>query len=192
MPVDVQKMGCDFLAFSGHKMLGPTGIGVLYGRREAARGHGALRVRRRHDQGGARLGAPGGTTSRTSSRPGPRTSRAPWGSASRSTTSTRSGWRRSGATRWSSPTYAFEQMGRDPRHNGLRAQGRVRGRGGVVSFNLGDIHPHDMASILDEEGVAIRSGHHCAQPLDGAPRPIRRPAGRASTSTTPATTSTRS
>jgi cysteine desulfurase/selenocysteine lyase len=41
----------------------------------------------------------------------------------------------------------------------------VSERGGVISFNYGDIHPHDMASILDEEGVAIRSGHHCAQPL---------------------------
>jgi cysteine desulfurase / selenocysteine lyase len=41
----------------------------------------------------------------------------------------------------------------------------ARARGGVVSFNLSDIHPHDLASILDEEGVAIRSGHHCAQPL---------------------------
>ncbi len=61
-------------------------------------------------------------------------------------------------------SYALERM---KRVEGLTIYGPmdVERRVGVVSFNLGDIHPHDLASILDEEGVAIRSGHHCAQPL---------------------------
>jgi cysteine desulfurase / selenocysteine lyase len=60
--------------------------------------------------------------------------------------------------------YAFEKMSRIPN---LKIYGpqKLEDRGGVISFNLADIHPHDMASLLDEEGVAIRSGHHCAQPL---------------------------
>ncbi len=60
--------------------------------------------------------------------------------------------------------YALEQMSRFP---GITVYGpmNAKDKGGVVSFNMGDIHPHDMASLLDEEGVAIRSGHHCAQPL---------------------------
>ncbi|HUK75810.1 MAG TPA: aminotransferase class V-fold PLP-dependent enzyme, partial [Nitrososphaerales archaeon] len=60
--------------------------------------------------------------------------------------------------------YAFEKMSGIPN---LRIYGpkNLEERGGVISFNLADIHPHDMASILDGEGVAIRSGHHCAQPL---------------------------
>ena len=164
MAVDVQRIGCDFLAFSGHKMLGPTGIGVLYGGEGEAELDGPVPVRRGHDPRRSTWTGPGGTTSPTSSRRGPRTSRTPSGWAWRWTTSRRWGWTRSGGTRSSSSDTPSRRWRPYP-----ASRSTVRWTwtldGGVVSFNLADIHPHDMASILDEEGVAIRSGHHCAQPL---------------------------
>ena len=59
-------------------------------------------------------------------------------------------------------TYALDQMGRIP---GIKIYGAAPERGGVISFNLADIHPHDLSQFLDQQGIAVRAGHHCAQPV---------------------------
>lgn len=163
MPVDVQKMGCDFCALSGHKMLGPTGIGVLYGRRalldamEPFQSGGDM-IKEVHVEGARWNDVPfkfeAGTTNIGDA--------IGLGAAVDYLTSL--GMDNVRNHEVALLGYAFERLSRIP---GLKVYGPVEaeGRGGVISFNLADIHPHDMASILDEEGVAIRSGHHCAQPL---------------------------
>jgi len=163
MAVDVQDMGCDFLAFSGHKMLGPTGIGALYGRKELLDSmdpfqSGGDMIKEVHLDGARWNDVPykfeAGTTNIADA--------IGLGVAVQYL----------GALGMDSVRrhevdllrYAFEKMSHIPN---LKMYGPMdpEARGGVISFNLADIHPHDMASILDEEGVAIRSGHHCAQPL---------------------------
>lgn len=163
MPVDVQRIGCDFLAFSGHKMLGPTGIGVLYGKKrildemEPFQGGGDM-IRQVHTTGATWNDVPYKFEAGTQDSAGA----VGLGAAIDYLTSMGMQKVRDHEERLTG--YALEQMGRLP---GMKIYGPrdARERGGVISFNLGDIHPHDMASILDEEGVAIRSGHHCAQPL---------------------------
>jgi len=163
MAVDVQKMGCDFLAFSGHKMLGPTGIGVLYGKKELLNAMGPFQgggdmIKEVHKEGAKWNDVPykfeAGTTNIADA--------IGLGAAVDYLTSL--GMDRVRMHEVELLRYAFEKMARIPN---LKIYGpmNLEERGGVISFNLADIHPHDMASILDEEGVAIRSGHHCAQPL---------------------------
>ena len=161
MPVDVQALDCDFYAFSGHKLYGPTGIGVLYGKPSAARGDAALPGRRRHDQSV--------TFEKTTYNELPHkfeagtpTSPARSGSAPRSTTERRSGLRAIAAHEHE--LLALRHRARSAIH-GLRIIGTARRKGGVLSFVLDGVHPHDVGTILDREGVAIRTGHHCAQPV---------------------------
>ncbi|HXW36891.1 MAG TPA: cysteine desulfurase [Nitrososphaerales archaeon] len=163
MPVDVSRIGCDFLAFSGHKMAGPTGIGVLYGRK------GVLDAMDPFMAGGEMIKDVW-------------EDRATWndvpykfeagtvniadtiglGAAVDYLTSLGMSNVRSHEAKVTK--YALERLSEIP---GMKVYGPARAdaRGGVVSFNLADVHPHDMATILDEEGVAIRSGSHCAHPL---------------------------
>ena len=163
MPVDVQRMGCDFLAFSGHKMLAPTGIGVLYGKREILNAMGPFMgggdmIREVHKSGATWNEIPykfeAGTTNIADA--------IGLGVAIDYLQSL--GMENVRRHEVELLRYAFEKMSGIPN---LRIYGpkNLEERGGVISFNLADIHPHDMASILDGEGVAIRSGHHCAQPL---------------------------
>ena len=163
MQVDVQKMGCDFLAFSGHKMLGPTGIGVLYGRKamleqmEPFQSGGDM-IKEVHISGARWNDLPYKFEAGTQNVEGA----VGLGAAIDYLNSL--GMERVRSHEQELTAYALEQMGSVP---GITVYGPKdpSERGGVVSFNLGDIHPHDLASILDEEGVAIRSGQHCAQPL---------------------------
>jgi cysteine desulfurase / selenocysteine lyase len=163
MAVDVQRIGCDFLAFSGHKMLGPTGIGVLFGAKEKLNSmdpfqSGGDMIREVHLDGARWNDIPykfeAGTTNIADA----------IGLGVAVDYLSALGMDQIRRHEVELVRYAFERMAPIP---GLRIYGPmdVDGHGGVVSFNLADIHPHDMASILDEEGVAIRSGHHCAQPL---------------------------
>jgi cysteine desulfurase/selenocysteine lyase len=163
MQVDVQKIGCDFLAFSGHKMLGPTGIGVLYGRKEILAEmepflSGGDMIKEVHISGARWNDLPYKFEAGTQNVEGA----VGLGAAIDYLNSLGMDKVRSHEEQLAA--YALEQMGSVP---GITVYGPkdVSLRGGVVSFNLGDIHPHDLASILDEEGVAIRSGMHCAQPL---------------------------
>ena len=163
MPVDVQDLDCDFLAFSGHKMCAPTGIGVLYAEKKLLdemppyQGGGEM-IREVHQfesswkdppykfeagtvniEGGIGLGAAVDYLSSV-------------------------GMRNIRLHEKELTKYALETLSKI---KGMKVYGPMDPmvRGGVVSFNLGDIHSHDMASLLDEDNIAVRSGQHCAQPL---------------------------
>ena len=163
LPVDVQKIDCDFLAFSGHKMLGPTGIGVLYGKpdrleaMEPLIGGGEM-IREVHLGTAVWNDVPfkfeGGTPNMAGA----------IGLGVAVDYLSALGMENVRTHEREMTEYALETLREIP---GIRIQGTqdANRRGGVVSFTLGDIHPHDIASVLDVEGIAIRSGHHCAQPL---------------------------
>ena len=163
LPVDVQELDADFLCFSGHKMLGPTGIGVLYGRRELLEemppfmGGGDM-IRTVHLRESTWNDLPwkfeGGTPAIAEA----------IGLGAAVDYLSALGMEEVHRMEQEITAYALEKLASVP---DLAIYGpAVEQRGGVVSFTLRDIHPHDLASILDQEvGVAIRAGHHCAQPL---------------------------
>lgn len=163
MPVDVRELDCDFLVFSGHKMLGPTGVGVLYARRELLESMppflaGGEMIKR------VRLEA------------------STWNDVP---------WKYEAGTPNIADVCAFgaaldylNELGMEQVRaheltlvrEALRRLSQVpavtvygsknaEARGGVIAFNVADIHPHDLGTVLDRHGVAIRAGHHCAQPL---------------------------
>ncbi|WP_147533977.1 cysteine desulfurase [Bacillus marasmi] len=163
MKVDVQDLDCDFLAFSGHKMCGPTGIGVLYGKKEL------LDKMEPIEFGGEMIDFVDLYDSTWKELP----------------------WKFEGGTpiiagaiglgaaidflqeigleqilehEHKLTAYAMERMSTI---DGMTIYGPkdLSQRAGVVTFNLDDVHPHDVATVLDAEGIAVRAGHHCAQPL---------------------------
>jgi cysteine desulfurase/selenocysteine lyase len=163
MPVDVQDLDCDFLAFSGHKMCGPTGIGVLYAKKklleEMPPFHGGGEMIREVHQYEASWKEPpykfeAGTVNIEGG----------IGLGSAVDYLSKIGMRNIRLHEKEVTAYALEQLGKV---KGTTVYGPQdpQVRGGVVSFNLGDIHSHDMASLLDEDNIAVRSGQHCAQPL---------------------------
>ncbi|MER3407608.1 MAG: cysteine desulfurase [Nitrososphaera sp.] len=163
MPVDVQKMDCDFMAFSAHKMLGPTGVGVLYIKREVLEkmppfmGGGDM-IKEVHKYETRYNDLPykfeGGT---------PNIADVIGFSAAIDYLSNL-GMDRVREHEIEITKYALDKI---TGVKGVTLYGppNPQDRGGVVSFNIGDIHPHDLATIMNEHGVAIRSGHHCAQVL---------------------------
>lgn len=161
--VDVGLLGCDFLAFSAHKMLGPTGVGVLYGREEILEemppfmggGEMILAVwedRAEYNEIPHRFEA--GTPNIADV--------VAFGAALEYLEGLGMGNVREHERRL--VAHALERLGGE---DGVRLYGPKNPeiRGGVVSFTFEDIHPHDVGTILDREGIAIRAGHHCAQPL---------------------------
>jgi cysteine desulfurase/selenocysteine lyase len=161
LKIDVQDLGCDFYAFSGHKMFGPTGVGVLYGRAEMLermppyQGGGDMislvtfekthynvlpykfEAGTPHISGGIGLGAAIDYLSALD-------------------------WRRVEAHERQLLDYATEKLsGID----GLRIIGTAAHKAGVISFVFDHVHAHDVGTILDQEGVAVRAGHHCAMPV---------------------------
>jgi len=160
--VDVQDLDCDFLAFSGHKMCGPTGIGVLYGKRALL------------EEMPPFLG--GGDMIRTVHLRESTWNDLPW-KFEAGTPAIAQGVGMGAAVDFLTGLGmdAVREHERELTAYALEALSEVSGltlygppadqRGGVVSFNLAGIHPHDVASILDREGIAVRAGHHCAQPL---------------------------
>lgn len=159
--VDVQKLGCDFYAFSGHKLYGPTGIGVLYGRRELL------------EQMPPFL-CGGDMVDRVSFE---ETSYAPLPLKFEAGTANFIGAIGLGeAVRYLSgldleavecheaqlTAYAQEQL---ERIDGLRIYGKCRGKSSIVSFNIDGIHHYDVGMILDKLGIAVRTGQHCAEPV---------------------------
>src|SRR5712692_4451198 len=163
LPVDVQALDADFLCFSGHKMLGPTGIGVLYGKRDL------LEAMPPFMGGGDMIRKVGLRESSWNDLPWKFEAGTPAiaeaiGLGAAVDYLNALGMEHVRQHEQAITSYAMEQLKAVP---GLTIYGPgASERGGVISFTLGDIHPHDLASILDQEvGVAIRAGHHCAQPL---------------------------
>jgi cysteine desulfurase/selenocysteine lyase len=163
MPVDVVDLECDFMAVSGHKMLAPTGIGMLYGRYDLL------------DRMGPFMG--GGEMIKEVHLQDARWNDPPW-KFEAGTPNIEGAIGLGVAVDYLSnlgmpnvrqhekdiTKYALERM---EEVKGLVVYGTrdVEKRGATISFNLDDIHAHDLATILDTQGIAIRSGHHCAQPL---------------------------
>jgi cysteine desulfurase/selenocysteine lyase len=162
VPTDVQRIGCDLLAFSGHKMLGPTGIGVLWGKEEVLASmepflYGGEMIRRVTEEQSAWNDLPWKFEAGT-----PVIGEAIGLSAAIDYLN-KLGMNWIHESERELTRYAMKRLGDIPN---LRVYGPPADeRGGVVAFTFEDIHAHDLASILDEEGVAIRAGHHCAQPL---------------------------
>jgi cysteine desulfurase / selenocysteine lyase len=167
LPVDIQHLGADMLAFSGHKMLGPTGIGVLWARREILEGMPPLMG------GGDMIKHVRLHTSEWADVPHKFEAGTPnvahaIGLAAAVDYLTTLGMHNVHAHEQAMAADAMSRLEKVPN---LHIYGPpAPERGGVVTFNLlrgGEllIHPHDLASILDREGIAIRAGHHCAQPL---------------------------
>jgi len=161
MPVDVRALGCDFYAFSGHKIFGPTGAGVLYGRRAllesmpAYQGGGGMidqvtfeRTTYAHPPNRFEAGTPNIAGA--------------IGLAAALDYVTTIGLDCIASYERELLAHGTEALSQVP---GLRLIGTARAKTAVLSFVLGGVHPHDIATILDRGGVAIRSGHHCCQPL---------------------------
>ncbi len=162
LPVDVTDIGCDFLAASGHKMMGPTGTGFLYGRPELLEGMEPFLY--------------GGDMIEKVTIEKSTWNELPW-KFEAGTPDIGGGIALGAAVDYLESVgldnimaheeellrYALEKLSE---HEWIKIYGHGNGeRVGVISFNVEGIHPHDVAGILDEDGIAVRSGHHCAQPL---------------------------
>jgi cysteine desulfurase/selenocysteine lyase len=163
LPVDMEAIGVDFFAFSAHKMLGPTGVGVLYGRQaqlatmDPYQGGGSMIARVRiesstYAEGPARFEA--GTPNIADV--------VAFGAALDYLTGL--GMENVRAHEVELTDYALHRLRQIP---DLRVYGPLESaqRGGVVAFDFAGLHPHDISQMLDSRGVAVRAGHHCAQPL---------------------------
>ena len=161
LPTDVQQLDCDFLAFSGHKMLGPTGIGALYAKEKY------LQEMPPYQGGGEMIQSVW-------------LDRATWNEIPykfEAGTPNIAGAIGLGAAidylqnigmenitlyEQELTTYALQKMHEIEE---LTIYGNAPERGAVISFNLGEVHPHDLSHFLDQQGIAVRAGHHCAQPI---------------------------
>jgi len=161
LDVDVQALGCDYYVFSGHKLYGPTGIGALYGKAESL-------ARLRPFQGGGEMIDTVGTDAITYAE-APHKFEA-------GTPPILQAIGLGAAIKWveqfeleevQAHEHALYARAREGLRgiNGLTVHGEAPGKGAVLSFSLEGAHPHDIAQIVDRYGVAIRAGHHCAQPL---------------------------
>ena len=161
--VDVETLGADFLAFSAHKMLGPTGIGVLWGKPER------LLEMEPFEGGGEMISdvqldhstwAP--VPHRFEAGTPPIIEAVGFDAAVEYLE--KIGMDRVAAHDAELTRYALDGLGANPL---VKVQGPPAGdgRGGAISFTLGDVHAHDLATILDQQGVSVRAGHHCAKPL---------------------------
>jgi cysteine desulfurase/selenocysteine lyase len=168
MPVDVQALGCDFFALSSHKMLGPTGVGALWGRRAL------LDAMPPFLTGGSMIGEVQWTRSTWAPLPQKFEAGTPniadvvaFGAAVEYLDAL--GMDRVRAHEVELTRYALQTLRRDHPELTLYGPNDAAARAGVISFNLknGAVHPHDIAQLLDEEGIAVRAGHHCARPLHG-------------------------
>jgi cysteine desulfurase/selenocysteine lyase len=172
MPVDVRGLDCDFYVFSGHKLYGPTGIGVLYGKAPLLQAMPPW-------QGG-------GDMIRSVTFEKTEYNELPW--KFEAGTPNIAGTIGLGAAIDYVRSIGYEAIQVQEREilayavrelakiNSLRLIGQPRHRSGVISFALGGIHPHDVGTILDHDGICVRAGHHCAQPtMDrfGVPATVR-------------------
>ena len=160
-PINVQEIGCDFLAFSGHKCCGPTGIGVLYGNRDV------LAEMEPYQFGGEMISRVTYETAQWKEAPHRFEAGTPHiagaiGLATALTYLEKVGRHAIQATDHHLGQIAYRKLSALP---GIRILGPRNDRAGLVSFKLGRIHPHDLVAYANEFGIALRGGHHCAQPL---------------------------
>ncbi len=165
LPVDVQALDCDFYALSGHKMLGPTGVGALWARAEVLEGMppflgGGEMIRRVTLDDSTYAGIPARFEAGT-----PPVAEAV-GLAAAVAYLEAVGMEAVAEHDAALVRYALERL--DELSDVTVYGPRGDDRGGIVTFNIDGVHAHDVATALDAEGIAIRSGHHCAQPLGGA------------------------
>ncbi len=161
MPVDVQDLDCDFYAFTGHKTYGPSGIGVLYAKRKH------LEAMPPYQGGGDMIESV--HTDRVVYGKPPHKFEAGTppivqaiGLGAALDYMMQVGRDRIAAYEAELKDYAHEQLSR---LNWLKIYGQARDKGAIVSFSIDGLHPHDISTIIDRSGVAVRAGHHCAQPL---------------------------
>jgi cysteine desulfurase/selenocysteine lyase len=161
MTIDVQDLDCDFYAFSGHKMCGPTGVGVLYGK-------AALLEKMQPYKGGGDM-ILSVTFEKTTYNTIPHKFEAGTPPIAAAITLSAAidylgaiGMERIAAHESGLLDYATEQLNRMP---GVRLIGTAEKKAAVLSFLIEGVHPHDVGTLLNEDGVAIRTGHHCAQPV---------------------------
>jgi cysteine desulfurase/selenocysteine lyase len=161
LPVDVQALGCDFFAFSGHKVFGPTGVGVLYGRAELLEAMPPW-------QGGGDMIETVTLERSTYARPPARfEAGTPMiaeviGLGAALEYVERVGHGAIGSWEEELLAYATERV---RELDGIRLIGTAREKAAVLSFVVEGVHPHDVGAVLDDDGIAIRAGHHCAQPV---------------------------
>ena len=159
--IDVAQLDCDFYAFSGHKLYGPTGIGALYGRGELLDAMGPY-------QGGGEM-IKSVTFEKTIYNDAPAKFEAGTpniagavGLGAAIDFVERIGLDRIAAHEHDVLTYGTEVLMQVPQ---LQLIGTAENKAGAISFVMGDVHPHDIGTIVDSDGIAIRTGHHCAQPV---------------------------
>jgi cysteine desulfurase/selenocysteine lyase len=159
--IDVQALGCDFYTISGHKMFGPSGVGVLYGREAILEGMPPY-------QGGGDMIASVTFEETTYNRlpfrfeAGTPNIAGVIGLGAAIDYLTEIGMDAISAYEEELLDYGTEALRAVP---GLRIIGQARHKASVLSFVLDGIHPHDVGTVLDQEGIAVRTGHHCAQPV---------------------------
>jgi cysteine desulfurase/selenocysteine lyase len=161
LPIDVRKIGCDFFVFSGHKLCAPTGIGVLWARREL------LEKMPPYQGGGDMISTVSFSGSTWNEVPHKFEAGTPHiagaiGLGAAIDYLTGIGMENISRYEHGLLTYATEKL---DKISGLRIIGTAREKAAVISFVMDNIHPHDIGTIVDGEGVAIRTGHHCCQPL---------------------------
>ena len=161
MPVNVQALDCDFMAFSGHKMYGPTGIGVLYGKREW------LEKLPPHEGGGEMINHVRWSGTTYNELPYKFEAGTPNFVGSYALSKAIDyiqalGWEAIEAHERELTEYCEAQLSAI---EGVHIYAEHQPKAGVISFNVGTIHPFDVGTLLDQQGVAVRTGHHCAEPL---------------------------
>ena len=161
MTIDVQKMGCDFFVFSGHKLFGPTGIGVVYGRAEL------LEAMPPYQTGGEMIRSVTFEETLYNVLPHKFEAGTPNIAGSIGLGAAIDYIDSLGMDRINAYEKELLDYGSDAlsRIEGLKIIGTAKEKAGILSFILGDVHPHDIGTILDSQGIAIRTGHHCAQPV---------------------------
>ncbi len=161
-PVDVQELGCDFVAFTGHKMLAPSGIGVLWGREEL------LRRMAPYELGGSMIRTVTEKTTTWADLPYKYEAGTPpiaeaFGLGHAADYLRAVGLDAIERYERELTGYALERLAELPYVTVLGPP--LERRGGIVSFDVDGVHPHDVAQLLDYAGIAVRAGHHCAQPV---------------------------
>ncbi len=160
-PVDVQQLGCDFFAFSGHKMLGPTGVGILFGKPEL------LESMEPFQSGGEMIEKVTMTHSTWNDIPWKFEAGTPNIAQAVGLGKALDFLQNISMKKVEEHIGELTEYGMKKLNeiNGVRIYNKKNIHGGIISFNVDGVHPHDLAQFLDQDNIAIRTGHHCTQPI---------------------------